>query len=414
MRKPELLVPASSLEVLKTAVRYGADAIYIGGEVFGLRAKAKNFSLEEMAEGVKYAHEYGVKVYVTANILAHNADIEPVKAYFNDLKKVKPDALIISDPAVFTIAKEILPDMELHVSTQANNTNYGTYNFWYGLGAKRVVSARELSIHEIKEIRENIPDDMEIETFIHGAMCISYSGRCLLSSFMTGRDANKGACTHPCRWKYAVMEENRPGEYMPIEENERGTYIFNSKDLCMIEHIPELLDAGIDSFKIEGRMKTALYVATVARTYRMAIDDYLESPKKYQENILKYKEFISQCTYRQYTTGFFFGKPDETTQIYDSNVYEREYIYLGIVGEKISKNEYRLEQKNKFFVGQTIEIMRADGNDIEVKVVSIKDEDGNEMDSCPHPKQQLIINLGIELETGDILRVKSEEKQVNS
>lgn len=414
MRKPELLVPASSLEVLKTAVRYGADAVYIGGEVFGLRAKAKNFSLDEMAEGVKYAHEYGVKVYVTANILAHNADIEPVKVYFNDLKKVKPDALIISDPAVFTIAKEMLPDMELHVSTQANNTNYGTYNFWYGLGAKRVVSARELSIREIKEIRENIPDDMEIETFIHGAMCISYSGRCLLSSFMTGRDANKGACTHPCRWKYAVMEENRPGEYMPIEENERGTYIFNSKDLCMIEHIPELIDAGIDSFKIEGRMKTALYVATVARTYRMAIDDYLESPKKYQENISKYKEFISQCTYRQYTTGFFFGKPDETTQIYDSNVYEREYVYLGIVGERVSEKEYRLEQKNKFFVGQTIEIMRADGNDIEVEVVSIKDEEGNEMDSCSHPKQQLIINLGMELESGDILRVKSEEKQVNS
>ena len=414
MRKLELLVPASSLEVLKTAVRYGADAVYIGGEVFGLRAKAKNFSLEEMAEGVEFAHEHGVKVYVTANILAHNADIEPVKAYFNDLKQVKPDALIISDPAIFTIAKEMLPDMELHVSTQANNTNYGTYNFWYGLGAKRVVSARELSINEIKEIRENIPEDMEIETFIHGAMCISYSGRCLLSSFMTGRDANKGACTHPCRWKYAVMEESRPGEYMPIEENERGTYIFNSKDLCMVEHIPELIDAGIDSFKIEGRMKTALYVATVARTYRMAIDDYLEEPKKYQANIPKYQEFISQCTYRQYTTGFFFGKPDETTQIYDSNVYEREYVYLGIIGEKVAENEYRLEQKNKFYVGQTIEIMKADGNDIEVEVVSIKDEEGNEMESCPHPKQQLIINLGRELEPGDILRVKSEEKQVNS
>lgn len=414
MRKPELLVPASSLEVLKMAVRYGADAVYIGGEVFGLRAKAKNFSLEEMAEGVKFAHEHGVKVYVTANILAHNADIEPVKVYFNDLKKVKPDALIISDPAIFTIAKEILPEMELHISTQANNTNYGTYNFWYGLGAKRVVSARELSIHEIKEIRENIPEDMEIETFIHGAMCISYSGRCLLSSFMTGRDANKGACTHPCRWKYAVMEESRPGEYMPIEENERGTYIFNSKDLCMIEHIPELIDAGIDSFKIEGRMKTALYVATVARTYRMAIDDYLESAEKYKSNISKYKTLISQCTYRQYTTGFFFGKPDETTQIYDSNVYEREYVYLGIIGEKVAENEYRLEQKNKFYVGQTIEIMKADGNDIEVEVVSIKDEEGNEMGSCPHPKQQLIINLGRELEQGDILRVKSEEKQVNS
>lgn len=414
MRKPELLVPASSLEVLKTAVRYGADAVYIGGEVFGLRAKAKNFTLEEMAEGVIFAHQHGVKVYVTANILAHNADIEPVKAYFHDLKKVKPDALIISDPAVFMIAKEILPDMELHVSTQANNTNYGTYNFWYGLGAKRVVSARELSINEIKEIREKIPEDMEIETFVHGAMCISYSGRCLLSSFMTGRDANKGACTHPCRWKYAVVEEKRPGEYMPIEENERGTYIFNSKDLCMVEHIPELIDAGIDSFKIEGRMKTALYVATVARTYRMAIDDYLENPKKYQENIPKYQKLISQCTYRQYTTGFFFGKPDQNTQIYDSNVYERGYVYLGIVGAKNPDGGFQLEQKNKFAVGQTIEIMKADGQDMETRVISIKDEEGNAMESCPHPKQQLSVHLEKEPETGDILRIRSEEEQVKS
>lgn len=408
MKKPELLVPASSLEVLKTAVRYGADAVYIGGEVFGLRAKAKNFSLEEMAEGVKFAHEHGVKVYVTANILAHNADIEPVKVYFNDLKKVKPDALIISDPAIFTITKEVLPEMELHISTQANNTNYGTYNFWYNLGAKRVVSARELSIKEISEIRKNIPKDMEIETFVHGAMCISYSGRCLLSSFMTGRDANKGACTHPCRWKYAVVEENRPGEYMPIEENERGTYIFNSKDLCMIDHIPELVEAGIDSFKIEGRMKTALYVATVARTYRMAIDDYFENPDKYRENIPKYKKLISQCTYRQYTTGFFFGKPDETTQIYDANVYERDYVYLGIVGDETAPLEYSLEQKNKFYTGQKIEVMKPDGRDIEVRVVSIKDEEGNEMESCPHPKQKLIINLGMELDKGDILRMKDE------
>lgn len=408
MKKPELLVPASSLEVLKTAVRYGADAVYIGGEVFGLRAKAKNFSLEEMAEGVEFAHEHGVKVYVTANILAHNADIEPVKVYFNDLKKVKPDALIISDPAIFTIAKEVLPEMELHISTQANNTNYGTYNFWYNLGAKRVVSARELSIKEISEIRKNIPKDMEIETFVHGAMCISYSGRCLLSSFMTGRDANKGACTHPCRWKYAVVEENRPGEYMPIEENERGTYIFNSKDLCMIDHIPELVEAGIDSFKIEGRMKTALYVATVARTYRMAIDDYFENPDKYRENIPKYKKLISQCTYRQYTTGFFFGKPDDTTQIYDANVYERDYVYLGIVGDETAPLEYSLEQKNKFYTGQKIEVMKPDGRDIEVRVVSIKDEEGNEMESCPHPKQKLTINLGMELDKGDILRMKDE------
>ena len=408
MKKPELLVPASSLEVLKTAVRYGAAAVYIGGEVFGLRAKAKNFSLEEMKEGVEFAHRYNVKVYVTANILAHNSDIEPVKAYFNDLKKVKPDALIIADPAIFTIAKEMLPDMELHISTQANNTNYGTYNFWHSLGAKRVVSARELSISEIKDIRNHIPDDLEIETFVHGAMCISYSGRCLLSSFMAGRDANKGACTHPCRWKYAVVEESRPGQYMPVEENERGTYIFNSKDLCMIDHIPELVDAGIDSFKIEGRMKTALYVATVARTYRMAIDDYFENPKKYEENIPKYKTLISQCTYRQYTTGFFFGKPDETTQIYDCNVYERDYVYLGISGEPLEDGSFVIEQKNKFCVGDKIEIMKADGRDIEANVISITDQDGVAMESCPHPKQIITIKLDQVPEAGDILRMKAE------
>ena len=408
MKKPELLVPASSLEVLKTAVRYGADAVYIGGEVFGLRAKAKNFSLEEMKEGVEFAHRYNVKVYVTANILAHNSDIEPVKAYFNDLKKIKPDALTIADPAIFTIAKEMLPDMELHISTQANNTNYGTYNFWHSLGAKRVVSARELSISEIKDIRNHIPDDLEIETFVHGAMCISYSGRCLLSSFMAGRDANKGACTHPCRWKYAVVEESRPGQYMPVEENERGTYIFNSKDLCMIDHIPELVDAGIDSFKIEGRMKTALYVATVARTYRMAIDDYFENPKKYEENIPKYKTLISQCTYRQYTTGFFFGKPDETTQIYDCNVYERDYVYLGISGEPLEDGSFVIEQKNKFCVGDKIEIMKADGRDIEANVISITDQDGVAMESCPHPKQIITIKLDQVPEAGDILRMKAE------
>ena len=257
MRKTELLIPAGSLDVLKTAVIYGADAVYLGGEAFGLRAKAKNFTNEEIMEGIKFAHDHGVKVYITANILAHNDDLAGVEEYFEELKTIRPDALIISDPGVFTIAKRVLPDMEIHISTQANNTNYGTYLFWHELGAKRVVSARELSLKEIKEIREHIPEDMEIESFIHGAMCISYSGRCLLSNFFTGRDANQGACTHPCRWKYSVVEETRPGEYMPVYENERGTYIFNSKDLCMIEHVPEMIDAGIDSFKIEGRMKTA-------------------------------------------------------------------------------------------------------------------------------------------------------------
>lgn len=408
MRPVELLIPASSLEVLKIAVIYGADAVYIGGEVFGLRAKAKNFSMEDMAEGIQFAHEHGVKVYVTANILAHNGDLEGVREYFTQLKEIKPDALIISDPGIYTIAKEICPEIERHISTQANNTNYGTYQFWWNQGAKRVVTARELSLNEIAEIRKNIPDDMEIETFVHGAMCISYSGRCLLSNYFTGRDANQGACTHPCRWKYAVVEEKRPGEYLPVYENERGTYIFNSKDLCMIEHIPELIEAGIDSFKIEGRMKTALYVATVARTYRKAIDDYLTSPEKYKENMDWYLEQISNCTYRQFTTGFFFGKPSEESQIYDNNTYIKEYTYLGIVGERNEEGLYQIEQRNKFSVGEQIEVMKPDGRNIPVTVKRIVDEDGNEMESAPHPKQVLYIDLGQELEMYDILRRQEE------
>lgn len=424
-RYPELLIPAGSLEVLKVAVIFGADAVYIGGEVFGLRAKAKNFTLEEMREGVIFAHDHDVKVYVTANILAHNSDLQEAYRYFEELKDVKPDALIISDPAIFTIAKEVLPHMEIHISTQANNTNYGTFNFWYKQGAKRVVTARELSLEEIRDIRNNIPKDMEIETFIHGAMCISYSGRCLLSSFMAGRDANRGACTHPCRWKYSVVEESRPGEYMPVYENDRGTYIFNSKDLCMIEHIPELMEAGIDSFKVEGRMKTALYVATVARTYRMAIDDYMKDIELYKSRLDYYKAEIAKCTYRQYTTGFFFGKPDENTQIYDSNTYIREYIYLGIIGNKVSGsiiikedlssnqmvkeiNEdiilYETEQRNKFYSGETIELMKPDGTNVEVTVEAIYNENGESMDSAPHPKQKLYISLSKEADINDILR----------
>ena len=401
--RPELLIPASSLEVLKVAVMFGADAVYIGGEAFGLRANAKNFSKEDMIEGIDFAHKHGVKVFVTANILAHNSDLEGVREYMEELKEIKPDALIIADPAIFTIAKEVCPEIEIHISTQANNTNYGTFRFWHSLGAKRVVTARELSLAEIKQIRDNIPEDLEIETFIHGAMCISYSGRCVLSSFMAGRDANKGACTHPCRWKYAVMEESRPGEYMPIYENERGTYIFNSKDLCMIEHIPEMMESGIDSFKVEGRMKTALYVATVARTYRMAIDDYKKSPDYYRERIPFYKSEIAKCTYRQYTTGFFFGKPDENTQIYDSNTYVKEYTYLGLIEGK-NENGYKITQRNKFVVGEMIEVMKPNGENIQVEVKGIYTEDGESRESAPHPKEVLYVDLGIELEEFDILR----------
>ena len=406
MRRPELLIPASSLEVLKIAVMYGADAVYIGGEAFGLRAKAKNFSMDEIREGIAFAHEHNVKVYITANILAHNDDLEGVRAYFEELKEIRPDALIIADPGVFEIAKEVCPDIERHISTQANNTNYATYNFWHALGAKRVVSARELSMAEIKEIRAHIPDDLEIETFVHGAMCISYSGRCLLSNYFTGRDANQGACTHPCRWKYSIVEETRPNEYMPVYENERGTYIFNSKDLCMIGQSPDLLDAGIDSFKIEGRMKTALYVATVARTYRKAIDDYMESPELYAAHMPWYLDQISNCTYRQFTTGFFYGKPSEEAQIYDNNTYLKEYTYLGIVGETNEEGLYRIEQRNKFSVGEEIEVMKPDGQNLTVTVKRIVDEEGNEMESAPHPKQVLYIDLGQSLELYDILRRK--------
>ncbi len=404
MRKTELLIPAGSLDVLKTAVIYGADAVYIGGEAFGLRAKAKNFSNEEIKEGITFAHERGVKVYITANILAHNEDLSGVEEYFKELKEIAPDALIISDPGVFAIARRILPDMELHISTQANNTNYGTYLFWHELGAKRVVSARELSLAEIKEIRRHIPEDMEIESFIHGAMCMSYSGRCLLSNYFTGRDANQGACTHPCRWKYAVVEETRPGEYMPVYENERGTYIFNSKDLCMIEHIPELIDAGIDSFKIEGRMKTALYVATVARTYRLAIDDYKKYPKLYKEKLEWYKEEIGKCTYREFTTGFYFGKPDDNAQIYDSNTYVKNYTYLGTVEETDSAGRCRIEQKNKFSVGEIIEIMKPDGRNITAAVQGIYDQEGTKRESAPHPKEILWVDLDQETAPYDILR----------
>lgn len=437
-RKPELLIPASSLEVLKTAVMFGADAVYIGGEAFGLRARAKNFSMEEMAEGIAFAHAHGVKVYVTANILAHNDDLDGARGYFGELRDMRPepcDALIISDPGMFTLAREVWPEADIHISTQANNTNYLTWLFWWNQGAKRVVSARELSLAEIRGIRERIPGEMEIESFVHGSMCISYSGRCLLSSYFTGRDANQGNCTHPCRWKYAVMEETRPGEYLPVYENERGTYIFNSKDLCMIEHIPEMVKAGIDSFKIEGRMKTALYVATVARTYRKAIDDYFVSEEAYRGNMEWYRAEIAKCTYRQYTTGFYFGRPDEHTQIYDNSTYVNEYIYLGLVeetgsgaflpaaiggtpdaseeaaaagGNPAAGGRFaRIRQKNKFAVGDSIEIMKPDGMNVLVTVEAMYDEAGEAVESCPHAGQVIWLKLSAEPEQFDLLRRKA-------
>jgi putative protease len=364
--------------------------------------------MEDMKEGIRFAHSYGKKVYVTANITAHNRDLEGVRTFFKELKafgEYRPDALIVSDPGVFGIASEEVPEIELHISTQANNTNYETYRFWHKLGAVRVVSARELSLAELAELRAKIPDTMEIETFVHGAMCIAYSGRCLLSNYFTGRDANLGACTHSCRWRYHIVEETRPGEYLPIEENERGTYIFNSKDLCMIEYIPELVKAGINSFKVEGRMKTALYVATVARTYRKAIDDFFEDPAVYEANKSKYLVEIKKGVNRQFTTGFFFNKPTHEDQIYDHNTYEKAYTYLGTISG-CKDGLYELEQKNKFSVGESVEIIKPNGDTIQANVRVIKDADGAEMESCPHPQQMIYVDFGIRLENYDILRRK--------
>ena len=331
-----------------------------------------------------------------------------MEKYLLQLGELNPDALLIADPGVFSIARKVIPHIDIHISTQANNTNYETYLFWWRLGATRVVSARELSLTEIAEIRKHIPSELEIESFVHGAMCMSYSGRCLLSNYLTGRDSNQGECTHPCRWKYSVVEEKRPGEYFPVYENDRGSYIFNSKDLCMIEHIPEMIEAGIDSLKIEGRMKTALYTATVARTYRKAIDDYMQSPELYRKNMEWYKQEIGKCTYRQYTTGFYYGKPDKDTQIYDHNNYVRNYIYLGEVLGTNEKGYCQIEQKNKFSVGDTIEVMKPNGNNILCVVKGIYDELNQLQESAPHPKQKLWIDIDAKMQQYDILRMRGK------
>ncbi len=407
-RKPELLIPAGSLEVLKIAVIYGADAVYVGGDVYSLRAKAKNFSLEEMGEGIAFAHAHGKKVYVTANIFAHNEDLNGIAQYLEKLKDLKPDGLIIADPGVFALAKKLLPETELHISTQANNTNYLTYRFWWEQGAKRAVCARELSLGEIAELRKQIPPEMEIEAFVHGAMCISYSGRCLLSNYFTGRDANQGSCTHPCRWKYAVVEEQRPGEYLPVFENERGTFLFNSKDLSMIGHLDDLIEAGIDSFKVEGRMKTGLYVATVTRAYRKAIDDYLQSPMCYRENQDWYLQEIAKCTNRQFTTGFFYGKPGSSQQIYDRSTYEKEWVYLGLVEQVTESGLARITQRNKFAKGDQIEVMKPNGENLSAKVLQILDEKGEERESAPHAKERLYVKLDCPAGEYDMLRCREK------
>lgn len=406
MNKPELLAPAGDLEKLKIAILYGADAVYIGGEAYGLRAKAKNFDIDTMAEGVAFAHAHGAKVYVTANIFAHNDDFEGLAEYFKEVEAIGVDALIISDLGIFSVAREAVPNMEIHVSTQANNTNYRSAQMWYQLGARRVVVARELSFTEIKEVREKIPADMEIEAFVHGAMCISYSGRCLLSNYMSGRDANKGACAHPCRWKYHLVEEKRPGEYMPVEENERGTYIYNSKDLCMIHFLPDVIESGIMSLKIEGRMKTPFYVGTVVKAYREAIDDYFADPKVYEAKRDYYIDEVSKASHRDYTTAFYFSKPDGEQQVYTNNSYIRGYDFIGVVLEDsdLETGIAFVEQRNKFSIGEEIEVMPAKGPCFSMVVTGLWNKEGTPLESAPHPQQVLQVKFDKPVTKFDILR----------
>lgn len=404
MQKPELLAPAGDLEKLKMAIIYGADAVYLGGEQFGLRKASKNFTIDEIKEGIEFAHSREKKIYITMNIVPHNEDLEGLEDYSKELYELNVDGVIVSDPGVFSVINRTVPNLPIHLSTQASATNYETIMFWYNLGIRRVVLARELSFKEIKEIINKVPKDLEIETFVHGAMCISYSGRCLLSNYMIGRDANMGDCAHACRWKYNLVEEKRPGEYFPIFEDEEGTFIFNSKDLAMIEYIPELINSGIKSFKIEGRVKSSYYVATVIRSYRMAIDEYFKDPKNYNFNEEWVNE-IKKASHRDFTTGFYFNKPTEEDQVYTSSSYIRKYDYVGLVLDYDEANKIAtIEQRNRMFVGDKIEIFGPNKDYFTQTIETMWDEEGKEIEVAPHPQQIIKMKMDKLVESWDIIR----------
>ena len=409
MQKPEILAPAGDLERLKMAFLYGADAVYIGGEEFSLRAYADNFSLDDMKEGIELAHSMDKKVYITANIFPHNRDLAGIEEYVKIISEIKADAIIASDLGVVEIIKEIAPEMKFHISTQANNINWRTVKHWHGLGAERVILARELSLEEIKEVRKKVPEGLQLEIFVHGAMCISYSGRCLLSNYMAGRESNMGACAHPCRWQYYLMEEKRPGEYFPVHENERGTFIFNSNDLCMIEHIPEMVKTGVVSMKIEGRMKSAFYVATVVKAYRQALDDYFESPEKYNNNKLKYLEEISKASHRGFTTGFYFERPGTESHNYGSSSYVRDYDFIGIVlNYDISTGIATIEQRNKMFTGDEIEVVSPKGLWFPDNIQWMKNSMGETIETAPNAQMLVKMPLSREVERYAMLRRRAK------
>jgi len=410
MNKVELLAPAGSLEKLKYAVFYGADAVYIGGEIFGLRASSKNFTYEEMKTGIEYAHKRGVKVYLTLNIIPHNSDMNKLEDYIKAIKAFGFDAVIVSDPGILMMVKEFWPSIEIHLSTQANNTNYVSAKFWHEQGVSRVILARELSLQEIKEIKDKIPETLEIEMFVHGAMCISYSGRCLLSNYMAGRDANRGACAQPCRWEYSLMEKTREGEYFPVYEDERGTHIFNSRDLNLIHKIPELIESGVSSLKIEGRMKSMYYVANIVRTYREAIDRYYADQEGYtfDQGLM---ENLRKSSHRKYTEGFYEGQPGEAGQVYDSSAYIREYDFIGIVMAYDEATQIAtVEQRNRLFKGDTVEIIGPNYKGFTQVIDYLCDEDNEPIDVAPHPQQIMKIKMDQPVEEMFILRKKRDEK----
>ena len=404
--KLELLAPAGDMEKLKTAVRFGADAVYFGGEMFSLRAGAGNLSVPQIEEAMDWMHERNAKGYMTVNIYPHNGDILPLRDYISKIRHIPVDAFLVSDPGVMRLLRDQMPDAEIHLSTQANTTNYLTASFWASQGVKRIVAAREVSLDELSVMRENLPDDIELEAFVHGAMCISYSGRCLLSNFMAGRDANRGACTHPCRWKYALVEEQRPGEYYPIEEDGRGSYIMNSRDLCMIDRIPDLAGAGVYSLKIEGRMKSMYYVATVVSAYRAAIDAYLADPDGYSFDPAWYDE-LCKASHREFTHGFYYNKPTDKDQNYLTSDYVRDYSFVGLVRETDGDTGLTtVEQRNKFSVGDTVEIFGPHTSFWEEKITEMYDEEGEAVESAPHPQQILRIRFRRTPEEGFIIRKK--------
>lgn len=404
VNKIELLAPAGDLEKLKFAIEYGADAVYIGGQAFGLRASAKNFSFEDMKEGIKFAHDRGKKVYVTLNIIPHNEDLTDLPQYLEKLSKIDIDAVILSDPGTFMYVKQYAPNLEVHLSTQANNTNYMSANFWYEQGIRRIILARELSFEEIKEINKNTPEDLELEAFIHGAMCISYSGRCLLSNYMANRDANRGECAHPCRWKYYLVEEKRPGEYTPVVEDEKGTYFFNSKDLCMINYIPQLIESGLSSLKIEGRMKSIYYVANTVRVYREAIDRYYEEPKEFKFNT-EWLDELKKVSHREFTTGFYLDKPKDDEQLYSSSSYIREYDFVGIVLDYDKESGMAIvEQRNRIFKGDRIEVIGPNYRAFNQDINNMLDDSGKEIEVAPHAQQKIKIKMEEPVEKYYILR----------